>query len=162
MTVLTESLSQPECLSLRKLQEGEVAFLERMANNRLEFWKLRLNGDQRMVLSFDLDSVFKAMELKGGVIALVTPLSPAADMASEDSTLSGPRRHIFSLVFALVVAMMAGFLGGKRVSSKRETQPGKEARAPEGKEQHNGSLNQGHAKRMIELESLPERTLGTE
>ena len=162
MTVLTESLSQPEYLSLRKLQEGEVAFLERMANNRLEFWKLRQNGDERMVLSLDLDSVFKAMEIKGGVIALVTPLSPAADMASEDSTLSGPRTHMFSLVFALVVAMIAGFIGGKRVSSKREPQPVEEASIPAGKGQHKGSLSQGHAKRIMELESLPERTLGTE
>ena len=162
MTVLTESLSQPEYLSLRKLQEGEVAFLERTANNHVELWKLRQNGDEQMVLALDLDSVFKAMELSGGVMALVTPLSPNPDLPSEGSTLSGSPRLMGSLVFALVVAMIAGFFGGKWVSLKRETELGKEARAPEVKERHNGSLSQGHAKRIMELESLPERTLGTE
>lgn len=162
MTVLTESLSQPEYLSLRKLQKGEVAFLERTANNHVEFWKLRQNGDERMVLALDLDSVFQALELSGSVMALVTPLRPTADMASEDSTLIGPRSKMVSLVLALVLAMIAGFFGGKRVSLKRETQPAEEARVPEGNGQQKSSLSQGQAKRIMELESLPERTLGTE
>lgn len=115
-----------------------------------------------MVLALDLDSVFQALELSGSVMALVTPLRPTADMASEDSTLIGPRSKMVSLVLALVLAMIAGFFGGKRVSLKRETQPAEEARVPEGNGQQKSSLSQGHAKRIMELESLPERTLGTE